>query len=394
MRITSIDTLQVGAGWKNWVFVHVHTDSGISGWGEGTLNGFARTIATAVDELSGLVVGQDPRRISRIRRDLLERVSNDGGQIHRTAVAAIEVACWDILGKSLGASVHELLGGQVRDSVPAYANGWYRVERTAADFVAASGRVVDAGLRHVKFDPFGTARGFIDDAELARSVEIVAALRAQLGPSAGLLIDAHARFTAAEAVRVAHELEPFGVYWLEEPASRELIGSSAAVAAGTRIRIATGETFHTLGEFFELAQHGGVGIWQPEPMSLGGIGPTMQVANLAVAADAWIAPHQSGGPIATAVCLQIAACVENFLIQEHFDPFNEPWTRELVSWAPTIDSGTGELDVPTGPGLGVEVDEAVARAHPYDASAYLDVHRDGWEQRLGQPTNGGTAGIS
>jgi len=394
VRITAIDTLQVGAGWKNWVFVHVHTDSGISGWGEGTLNGFARTIATAVDELFGLVIGQDPRRISRIRRDLLERVSNDGGQIHRTAVAAIEIACWDILGKSLGASVHELLGGQVRDRVSAYANGWYRVERTAEDFVAASARVVDAGLRNVKFDPFGTARGFVDDDELARSVEIVAALRAQLGPAAGLLIDAHARFTAAEAVRVAHELEPFGVYWLEEPASRELIGSSAAVATGTRIRVATGETFHTLGEFFELAQHGAVGIWQPEPMSLGGIGPTMQVAHLAAAADAWIAPHQSGGPIATAVCLQIAACVENFLIQEHFDPFDEPWTRELVSWAPTIDPATGELDVPTGPGLGVEVDEAVARAHPYDPGAYLDVHSDGWERRLGQPTDGRTVGIS
>lgn len=394
MRITSIDTLQVGAGWKDWVFVHVHTDSGISGWGEGTLNGFARTIAAAVDELSGLVVGHDPRRISRIRRDLLERVSNDGGQIHRTAVAAIEVACWDIVGKSLGATVHELLGGQVRDRVPAYANGWYRVERTAADFVAASDRVVAAGLRNVKFDPFGTARGFIDDDELARSVEIVAALRAQLGPAAGLLIDAHARFTAAEAVRVAHELEPFGVYWLEEPASRELIGSSAAVAAGTRIRVATGETFHSLGEFFELAQHGGVGIWQPEPMSLGGIGPTMQVAHLAAAADAWIAPHQSGGPIATAVCLQIAACVENFLIQEHFDPFNEPWTRELVSWAPTIDPATGQLDIPTGPGLGVEVDEEVARTHPYDPGAYLDVHSHGWERRLGQPTAGRVVGIS
>lgn len=393
MRITAIDTLQVGGGWKNWVFVHVHTDSGISGWGEGTLNGFARTIATAVDELSGLVIGQDPRRISRIRRALLERVSNDGGQIHRTAVAAIEVACWDILGKSLGASVHDLLGGQVRDRVPAYANGWYRVERTADDFVAASGRVIASGLRNVKFDPFGTARGFIDDDELARSVEIVAALRVHLGPAAGLLIDAHARFTAAEAVRVAHELEPFGVYWLEEPASRELIGSSARVAAATRIRVATGETFHTLGEFFELAQHGGVGIWQPEPMSLGGIGPTMQVAHLAAAADAWIAPHQSGGPIATAVCLQIAACVENFLIQEHFDPFNEPWTRDLVSWAPTIDPATGELDIPTGPGLGVEVDEDVARAHPYDPSAYLDVHSDGWERRLGQPTDSRAAGI-
>ena len=384
MRITRIETLQVGAGWKNWVFVHVHTDTGISGWGEGTLNGFARTIATAVDELSGLVVGEDPRRVATISRTLLERVSNDGGQIHRTAVAAIEIACWDILGKSLGASVHELLGGRVRDTVAAYANGWYRVERTPAEFVAAADLVTASGLKHLKFDPFGTAQGFISDAELERSLEIVSALRDHLGPHAGLLIDAHARFTTAEAIRVARALEPMSVYWIEEPASRELVASAGAVAAASPVRVATGETFHTVGEFFELSRSGHVGIWQPEPMSLGGIGATLQVAHLAAAAGAWIAPHQSGGPVATAVCLQLAGCVENFLIQEHFDPFNEPWTRDLVTWTPTIDLESGEIDIPTGPGLGVEVVEDVARAHPYDPDAYLDIHRTGWERRLGQ----------
>ena len=384
MRITTIETLPVGAGWKNWVFVHVRTDTGIDGWGEGTLNGFARTITAAVDELAGLVIDEDPRRVSRIGDRLLRNVSNDGGHIHRTAVAAIETACWDILGKSLGAGIHELLGGRVRDRVTAYANGWYRVERTPEDFVRASDRVVAAGLRNLKLDPFGTARGFIGDAELARSVSIVAALRDHLGHDAGILIDAHARFTVAEARRVARALEPYNPYWLEEPAGRELTRSAPDVAAGTRIRVATGETFHTVGEFFDLAQCGNVGIWQPEPMSLGGIGPTMQVAHLAAAADAWIAPHQSGGPIATAVCLQLAGCVGNFLVQEHFDPFNEPWTADLVSWTPTIDHQTGTLDIPTGPGLGVEVDEDVARAHPYDPNAHLDVYRSGWERRLGQ----------
>jgi galactonate dehydratase len=130
MRITGIETFTVGAGWKNWLFVRLATDAGITGLGEGTLNGFIRTTEAAVRELEHLVIGEDPRRVRAIARKMLDSVSLDGGHIHRTAIAAVEVACWDILGKSLGAPVHQLLGGRVRDSVLGYANGWYRTERT------------------------------------------------------------------------------------------------------------------------------------------------------------------------------------------------------------------------------------------------------------------------
>jgi len=141
--------------------------------------------------------------------------------------------------------------------------------------------------------------------------------------------------------------------------------------------------YDTIGQFYTLAVGGGINIFQPEPMSLGGIGPTMQVAGLAAAHGSYIAPHQSGGPVATAVCLQLAACVENFLIQEHFDPFNDPWTRDLVTWVPTLDKATGHLSLPTAPGLGLELNLKVARAHPYDPSSYLNVFAEGWEKRLG-----------
>ncbi|MET0694440.1 MAG: mandelate racemase/muconate lactonizing enzyme family protein [Propionibacteriaceae bacterium] len=383
MKITAIETFPSGAGWKNWVFVRVHTDEGISGVGEGTLNGFARTIAAAVDELSIFALGEDPRQVTTIARRLLDKVSNDGGHIHKTAVAAIEVACWDILGQSLGVPIHTLLGGQVRSSVRGYANGWYRVPRGPQEFVEAAAAVTATGLRALKLDPFGTAQDFIDDDDLVVAVAIVAELRAGLGPDFAILIDAHARFTEAEAARVADALAPYGIFWFEEPTSRELDDGAARVAARTSVRIATGETFANAGQFFALARAGGVSIWQPEPMSLGGIGPTMRVAALAASAGAWIAPHQSGGPIATAICLQLAASVENFLIQEHFDPFNEPWTRDLVSWHPAIDQGTGQLSLPDGPGLGIDFDDDVARAHPYDPNAYLDIHQEGWEKRLG-----------
>jgi galactonate dehydratase len=175
------------------------------------------------------------------------------------------------------------------------------------------------------------------------------------------------------------------MFWWEEPTTRQREQPTAGVALRTAGRVATGENCHSVGQFLTFAVAGGISIYQPEPMSLGGIGPTAAVAEIAAADGAWIAPHQSGGPVATAVCLQLAAFVPNFLVQEYFDPFNEPWTHSLVSWTPTLDQRTGQLSLPDGPGLGVDLDIDVARAHPYDPHAYLDVTAPGWERRLGHP---------
>lgn len=382
MRITRIETFTVGAGWKNWLFIHVHTDTGLVGLGEGTLNGFIKTTEAAVHELGHLAIGQDPTQISRLAKRMMDSVSLDGGHIHRTAVAAIEVACWDILGQSLNVPIWQLLGGRQRDSVLGYANGWYRTERTPAHFVKAAEAVVAKGFHALKVDPFGTAQGFIDDSELQLSYDILAALRKKF-PKLEILIDVHARFTEADALRAARKLAPLNLYWWEEPTTREREQPANAVAAQCPIRVATGEMYDTIGQFYTLAAGGNVNIFQPEPMSLGGIGPTFAVANLALAHGSYIAPHQSGGPVATAVCLQLATCVPNFLIQEHFDPFNDPWTRDLVDWAPTLDPSNGHLSLPTAPGLGLKLNLDVVRAHPYDPKAYLNVHTEGWEKRLG-----------
>ncbi len=176
------------------------------------------------------------------------------------------------------------------------------------------------------------------------------------------------------------------IFWWEEPATRGREEPTSALAARVNGTIASGETFDTVGQFFTLLKPGAISIVQPEPMSLGGITPTLAVASLAEAAGAWIAPHQSGGPIATVVCLQLAAIVPNFLIQEYFDLFNEPWTRDLVSWTPTLDPTTGQLDLPKAPGLGVDLNLDEIAEHPYNPDAFLNVHKLGWERRLGQRT--------
>ena len=169
-------------------------------------------------------------------------------------------------------------------------------------------------------------------------------LRTRFGSKLRILIDVHARFTEVDALRAAYKLAPLDIYWWEEPTTRERESPANVVASRCPIRVATGEMYDTVGQFFTLATGGEINIFQPEPMSLGGIANTLSVAGLASAHGSWIAPHQSGGPVATAVCLQLAACVPNFLIQEHFDPFNEPWTKDLVTWAPSVDPKTGHSE--------------------------------------------------
>ncbi len=382
MKITKIDTFSVGAGWKNFLFIHVHTDTGLIGLGEGTLNGFIKTTEAAVRELEHLMIGQDPRNINALFKRLLDSVSLDGGHIHRTAIAMVEVACWDIVGQHLGVPIWQLLGGKVRESVLAYANGWYRTERTPEHFTAAADKVVAKGFHALKVDPFGTAQGFINNDELQLSHDILAGIRAKY-PKLHILIDVHGRFTEVEALRAAEKLAHLELYWWEEPTTRERESPVNELAKRCPIRVATGEIYDTIGQFYTLAEGGGVNIWQPEPMSLGGLMPTLAVAHLAEAHGSWIAPHQSGGPVATAVCLQLAACVPNFLIQENFDMFNDPWTHDLVTWAPKLNPANGHFSLPETPGLGLKLNLDVVKEHPYDPTAYLNVFAEGWEKRLG-----------
>ncbi len=384
MKITEIETFMVGAGWKNWLFVKVHTDAGIHGVGEGTLNGFIATTEAGVRELKHIAIGEDPRRINHLSKKLLDTVSLDGGHIHRTIIAAIEVACWDILGKSLDVPIHALLGGRMRESVLGYANGWYRAERTPEAFLEAARAVIDKGFKAFKLDPFGTVQGFISHEELELSYAICRGLRDNLPGDTRILIDVHARFTEIAAIKAAERFADLGIFWWEEPTTRERQETVHEVGRRSPIPVATGEMYDTVGQFFTLATGGGVNIFQPEPMSLGGIAPSMQVAAIAHGHGSYIAPHQSGGPVATAVCLQLAAAVPNFLIQEHFDAFNDAWTRDIVTWHPSIDPVTGHLSLPDGPGLGIDLNLDVVKAHPFDPGAYLNIFAEGWERRLGR----------
>ncbi|MGZ8502133.1 MAG: mandelate racemase/muconate lactonizing enzyme family protein [Candidatus Limnocylindrales bacterium] len=379
MRISEVRTYLVGNAWKNWLFVRVDTDEGIHGVGEGTLNAFSATVETAIHELRDAYLGLDPSQVELLLQRTVRDVYTDGGQIHMAAVAAVETACWDIVGKATGKPVHELLGGRVRDRVRVYANGWYRTDRTPDGFAERARAVKELGYTALKFDPFGAAWRVQDRRDEDLSIAIVAAVRDAVGPDVDLMIEAHNRFSVATALRIAERLAEFRPAWLEEPVLHAHLGAMLEVARRSPVPIATGESFTSPAQFADLMAHDAVHIFQPEPLHLGGLWRTRQVAAMADAHLAVVAPHNAGGPICSAVSAQLGGCIPNFYIQESFDEFNSDWSREIVD-RPTVQRD-GYVDVPTGPGLGVDLDWDRLAAHPYQREHLLHLFAPGWERR-------------
>ncbi|HEY0444246.1 MAG TPA: mandelate racemase/muconate lactonizing enzyme family protein, partial [Candidatus Limnocylindrales bacterium] len=306
-------------------------------------------------------------------------VYSDGGQIHMAAIAAIETACWDIVGKATGQPIHELLGGRIRDRVRVYANGWYRTDRTPEGFAERARDVASRGYTAMKFDPFGAAWRVQDRHEEDLSLDIVAAVREAVGPNVDLMIEAHNRFSVSTALRIADRLAPFHPAWLEEPVRHEHIGSMVEVAHRSPVPVATGESFTSLGQFADLLSHDAVHILQPEPLNLGGLWRTRQVAAMADAFLAVVAPHNAQGPVCSAMSAQLGACIPNFYVQESFDEFNADWSREIVD-RPVLPVD-GYVEVGTAPGLGIDLDWERLAGHPYERQHLLKLFTPGWERR-------------
>lgn len=387
MKITNVTTYLVGNAWKNWLFVRVDTDEGIHGVGEGSLNGFSATVETAVHELRDAYIGLDPSQVELLLQRMVRDVYTEGGQIHMAAVSAIEVACWDIVGKSLGKPVHELLGGKVRDRVRVYANGWYRTDRTPETFAAAARDVAGRGYTALKFDPFGGAWRVQERREEDLSIAIVEAVRDGVGPDVDLMIEGHERFSVSTALRIADRLVEFRPAWFEEPVHHQQIGAMVEVARRSPVPIATGESFTSLGQFADLLAHDVVHILQPEPLYLGGLWRTRQVAAMADAHHAVVAPHNAQGPVCSAIAVTLGACTPNFYVQESFDEFNASWTQEIVD-RPIVPKD-GYVDIPAGPGLGIELDWERLAAHPYERANLLHLFEPGWERRSDTPNTDG-----
>ncbi|HET9017537.1 MAG TPA: mandelate racemase/muconate lactonizing enzyme family protein [Thermomicrobiaceae bacterium] len=382
MRITDVRTYIAGNPWKNWLIARVETDEGIHGVGEGTLNAFARTVEAAIHELRPRYLGMDPFQIETLVQRMTRDVYSEGGQIHGAAVCAVEVACWDIIGKATGQPIYNLLGGRYHERLRAYANGWYRGERTPEAVASAAREVVARGYTALKFDPFGVAYRVADRHDEDLSVAIVEAVRDAVGPDVDILVEGHSRFSVATALRVAERIAPFNPSWFEEPTHHRDMDAVVEVARRSPVPIATGESFSSTHEFAELLSREAVHILQPEPIYLGGLWNARKVCAMADAHYAVVAPHNAQGPVATAMCVQLGACTPNLYVQELFDEFNVDWERRVVDHP--VEVVDGYITVPERPGLGIEVDFDEVARHPYQPQHFLPLFAPGWERRVGE----------
>jgi len=379
MRITAIDTYIAGNPWKNWLFARVSTDEGIYGIGEGTLNAFGKTVEAAIHELKPLVLGMDPFQVEVISQRMVRDVYSFGAQIQMCAVAAVEIACWDIIGKACNQPVYNLWGGRCQEKLRAYANGWYRGPRTPQDFAARAKVVAAHGYTALKFDPFGSAWRTLPRAEFDLSLQIIQAVREAVGDSVDLLIEGHCRFNTATAIAFSEAMSSTRPAWFEEPVPHTNIQALVEVARHSPVPVATGESFSTKQEFAELLKHDAVSILQPEPLFLGGIYAARKIADMVDAHLGVIAPHSAQGPVCSAACVQLNASLPNFFIHEIFDDFNEPWEREIV--VNPVKVVNGYIEIPDRPGLGIDLNLEEIAKHPYQQEHFLPLFRPGWEKR-------------
>jgi galactonate dehydratase len=373
MKISMIRTWKVFANWRNWVFVKVETDEGVHGVGEATLEGRALAVEAGIQELSRNLVGRDPSDIEDMWQAAYYRETFwVGGPIMLTAISAIEMALWDIVGKTLGVPVYKLLGGKCRSELRLYANGWYFGAVTPDDFAQKAAETVKRGYTALKWDPFGSADKTLTLDQMRQAVANVAAVREAVGNNVDLLIEAHGRFNTYTAITVANRLEEYNPMFLEEPVPPENYDALAEVKRATRVPIATGERCYTTFGYRDLLSKSAAHIIQPDVMHAGGILETKKIAAMAGAHYIPVAPHNPNGPIAMAATMQLAAGIPNFLILEYLVD-DVPWRDTVVSAPAKVENGYVKLS--EAPGLGVDLVEPECEAHPYvpvDLSLFSD----------------------
>lgn len=362
MKINDIRTFVVDCFRTNWIFVKVYTDEGIDGVGEATLEYKEKALVGAVEHIRDALLGKDPRQIEKHWHDIYRDAYWRGGPVLMSALSSVEIALWDILGKSLSVPVYQLLGGRANEKIRIYANGWFSGAKNSAEFMVAAKKAVERGITALKWDPFGKAYRTLSNAELDNALSCIAAVRDAVGSQVDLLIEGHGRFDVPTGITIAKELEVFHPMWFEEPVPPDNPEALQAVRNKSPVPIAAGERLYTMKDFRELFEKRAADYIQPDVSHAGGI---MELKKIAALADTYyipFAPHNPSGPVACAATLQLAACCPNFHILEiMYD--DVPWRAEVTDENLLYENGL--ITIPDKPGLGVELNEDACLAHPY-----------------------------
>ncbi|WP_031470493.1 galactonate dehydratase [Sciscionella sediminilitoris] len=357
MKITALETYSVA---PRWLFLAVRTDEGITGWGEPVIEGRSATVAAAVEELADYLVGTDPFRIEDHWQVLSKGGFYRGGPVLSSAVAGIDQALWDIKGKALGVPVYELLGGAVRDRMRTYS--WIAGDEPSRIADHARERI-EQGFDAIKMNATGRMRQLESKAELEALIGRVAAVREAIGDTNDIAIDFHGRLSPALAREACRLLEPLHPLFVEEPIVPELTADLPRICAGTTVPIATGERLYSRWDFREVLGSG-MAVAQPDLSHAGGISEVRRIAAMAEAHGVALAPHCPLGPIAFAACLHVDFTSANALIQETSLGIHYNVGSDLLDYlvdASVFDFSASHIELLTGPGLGIEVDEAAVR---------------------------------
>jgi galactonate dehydratase len=377
MKITALKTYLVP---PRWLFLKVETDEGLSGWGEPVLEGHAETLATKIAELADLVIGRDPRHVEDIWQMLYRNGCYRGGPVLMSAISGLDTALWDIKGRALGVPVYELLGGPVRRSVRSYC--WIGGDRPT-DLIAGALKQRDQGFDAVKFNICEELQIVDTFAKVDGIIRRLFALRDAVGISMDLAFDFHGRVHLPMARVLLKELEPLRPIFVEDAVVSAMVESMADLARATSIPLCIGERLHSRYDFKRVFELRAAQVVNPDPAHVGGISETVRIGHWAEAYDVALAPHCPLGPIALAACLQINAVCHNAFLQEqslgiHYNQGGDLADYTLPGHGFVLTDG--QLQIPTGPGLGIEVDEervieAARGGHRWRAPVWR--HKDG-----------------
>ncbi len=366
VKVTDVKSFLVYPGnAKNWLFTKVETDEGLVGWGEAyTQLDRDLAIEAHIKAMSRYLIGRSPFNIKHFTHAMYRDFAvKRGAMDFYSALSAVEHALWDIVGKSLGTPVYNLLGGACRDRIRVYANGWGG-GRSPEETAERAAQVVERGFTALKFDPFpGPWQEFISREDELAAVAKVRAVREAVGPDVEILVEVHRRLAPMHAIRVAHMMEEYRPFWYEEPCVPDNLDAIAEVRRSIRIPVVTGEALYTKADFREVFEKRAADILNPDICNCGGILELKEIAAMAEPYLVVMSPHNFNSmTIGLAASVQLCAAIPNFLILEYFVNFEAP-SAEIAR--NPLKAERGYVQIPTGPGLGVELDEEALRKWGY-----------------------------
>ena len=366
MKITAVKSYTVHPGWrKNLIFVKVETDAGIHGWGEAYSQYDRDTAVTAqLEALGRYAVGRSPFDIKHFTQVAFDDYAQRRGSVELfCAISGIEQALWDIVGKACKQPVYNLLGGRYRNKIRVYANGWSYSMKEPDDYARAAEKVVKQGFTALKFDPLPAPwRTYIPKEHERRAVRVVKAIRDAVGPDIDLLIEQHRRLAPMHAIRLDRQLAEFDLYLMEESCQAEYPDELALIRREIGVPMMIGEATYTKTGFRPLLEKRSADILNPDVACVGGILELKEIAAMAEPFLVAMSPHNYNSTlVALASTVHASATMPNFLITEYFLPFVEFCDKISPNQLKPKD---GYIELPTAPGLGVDVDEAALKKYP------------------------------